>query len=98
MVTKDSNGIDYLTGVWNFSDDLGITPTFSHTLTEQELNTKRDLAHALLDDEKVMLRSCGLCNNAHYHLHDGEDVVMMCFGCGRWWLGNIDISIYQDEQ
>lgn len=38
------------------------------------------------------IRSCHECNPAHEHFTKDESCVILCFACGRYWLGGIDLS------
>lgn len=51
----------------------------------------------LIEDGKWSMRSCHECNGAHQHFKDYEDFVINCFACGKWWLGDVDVTIYEEE-
>ena len=57
----------------------------------------RERAYVLIEEGKVAWRSCHECNGAHEHFKDYEDFVINCFGCGKWWLGAIDVTIYEGD-
>lgn len=62
------------------------------------LDKARKEAERLIEDGRVAWRSCHECNGAHKHFKDYEDFVINCFECGKWWLGAVDVTIYDDEE
>lgn len=56
----------------------------------------RAKAEALIGDGKFAMRSCHECNGAHEHFTREQDCVILCFACGRYWLGGVDITIYDE--
>lgn len=89
----DENGNEYCTGKYTF-DPKNYKIVFERELTDAELQELRDKGSALREEGAVGLRSCAMCNSAHFHLHDGEDFVLLCFACNRFWLGENDITNY----
>lgn len=61
------------------------------TTDEVDLAEYRERARVLLAEHKVTFRSCWECNSAHEHLKEGEDVVLLCFGCGNYYLGAVKL-------
>lgn len=50
-------------------------------------------------EEAVVLRSCWECNGAHVHfIPKTDDFVLNCFGCGKWYFKQTDITIYDEEE
>lgn len=50
-------------------------------------------------EEAVALRSCWECNGAHIRLIEGtNEFVLNCFGCGKWFFQQTDITIYDEEE
>lgn len=44
------------------------------------------------------MRSCWECNAAHTHfLRDGDDYSFLCFGCGKFFHGGIDVTDYSPD-
>jgi len=52
----------------------------------------RERAVALIQADKFAFRSCHECNAAHEHFTRDDQCVIICFGCGRYWLGGIDLT------
>jgi len=57
----------------------------------------RAKAMKLVEADKWALRTCHECNPAHEHFTQWDDYVVNCFDCGRWWLGGIDVTIYEES-
>lgn len=57
----------------------------------------REKALRLMEDGHLAFRSCHECNSAHEHFTLDEDCVILCFGCGRYWLGSWDITEYDED-
>jgi hypothetical protein len=57
-------------------------------------------AKKLMADDKssLVMRSCWHCNPAHEHLKNEEGVVIMCFGCGKWFYKGQDITDYTEDE
>ena len=85
MATIDYTEPTYRVELWDFSADN--PPTLVRALNEQEYEELRQKAIKLHEEKKTIIRSCGLRNQAHYHLHDDEDYIMYCFSCHRRWVG-----------
>lgn len=67
----------------------------SGSCTKEELDTARKQAKKLMPGG-VALRSCWLCNAAHYHFLNGDwgKWVLCCFECGKYFYNKIDITEY----
>lgn len=64
----------------------------------ETLEQKRDRAEKLVAAGSVALRTCHECNSAHAHYVEDEDCVIYCIiGCGRYWLGGVDLTIYKEN-
>lgn len=64
-------------------------------VSPEELEEARSRAEAILesgDVDKMMLRTCWNCNGAHFHLAEADNVILRCFGCGRFYIDGIDIT------
>lgn len=61
------------------------------------LEEKREKAIALIDDGKFAMRSCHECNTAHEYFTHDEDCVILCFACGRYWLGAYDLTEHDTD-
>lgn len=66
---------------------------------EEELKEARKNVLELIkkNKDKLILMSCWQCNYAHlYFLEKGlmKDCVLNCFGCGKFYYKNIDITYY----
>lgn len=62
------------------------------------LEEARKEAVRLIEEDRWAPRSCHECNVAHEHFKDYDDYVINCFECGRWWLGSVDVTIYDEEE
>lgn len=52
-----------------------------------------------IDEDGLAMRTCWVCNPAHIHLIEKTaDFVLNCFGCGRWYFQQIDITIYEENE
>lgn len=68
---------------------------------ESEPCGKKELKEARREGKKlieqVTLRSCWICNAAHYHFLKGKwgKWLLNCFDCGRFFYNKIDITEYE---
>jgi len=63
--------------------------------TKKEIAEGRKKAKACKGDFEF--RSCYECNSAHAHLM-GDDRIINCFGCGRWFVDGTDIMDYSTQE
>lgn len=57
----------------------------------------RQEAQPLIDADKVVSRTCWICNEAHAWMKQRDDVVINCFACGRWLYKGHDLTIWDDQ-
>lgn len=65
-------------------------------MDDEELEQKRAKARVLIDEGHFNTRTCHECNPAHQHFTNDESCVILCFACGKWWLGAVDLTDYRD--
>ena len=79
------------------SRNLTYAETGSYEFTSKEtpedtLNATRAKALELAKHGDMMLRSCWVCNGAHVHLIEVNNVVLNCFVCGHFYLSGVDVT------
>jgi len=64
----------------------------SEDTTEEALTEARRKAKELLEAGDTTMRSCWSCNGAHSHMIEWDDIVLLCFSCGHFYLGGVDVT------
>lgn len=70
-------------------------------VSPEELEAAREKAEAIIvaeDFDRVIMRTCWVCNPAHFHLAEADGILLRCFGCGCFYIDGVDITDYSDPE
>lgn len=84
---------------WETLDKDGEVSWAGGDCPKEELDAARAKGVEIMKRGDVGMRSCWICNPAHEHFLQGDwgdEWVLNCFQCGRFFYNKIDITDYEE--